>query len=75
MEGAGADSVQLKFACILQCRNNRMNLLFYCFYDWKEGGQNQPLSRKYKGKNHPIKRKIKQIYIYLFDTAFVRPNT
>ena len=41
-------------------KNISQNLLFYCFYEWKEGGQNQPPAIKYKGKNHPIKSKVKQ---------------
>ena len=30
---------------------------FYCFYEWKEGGQNQSPAIEYEGKKHPIKSK------------------
>ena len=37
---------------------------FYCFYEWKEGGQNQSPAIEYEGKKHPIKSKVKLYLSY-----------
>ena len=47
------------FGHILQCQKKCPKIyFFYCFYEWKEGGQNKPPAIKYKGKKHPIKSKV-----------------